>query len=325
MSRPGRGDPAQRDRRVRTIRATSGAALHGQIVAAYGRRYLVETAHEQAAGGPGALLSCMALGRQSQYACGDRVTVLSSGPGEGVIESAETRSTLFFRSAAHRSKLIAANATQVAVVVASEPSFSDELVARVLAAAECAGMRSLIVLNKADLAELTTQALERLRGFERAGYPPIVVSALQDGGAMAEALRARLQGETTVLVGQSGMGKSTLINALVPEANAATREISTFLASGKHTTTFARLYRLDAQSAIIDCPGMQEFGLAHLDWRELAAGFREIGPLSVNCRFPDCHHQGEPACAVAAAAEADRIDQRRLALYRRIAQAEFGN
>ena len=142
---------------------------------------------------------------------------------------------------------------------------------------------------------------------------------------MAEALRARLQGETTVLVGQSGMGKSTLINALVPEANAATREISTFLASGKHTTTFARLYRLDAQSAIIDCPGMQEFGLAHLDWRELAAGFREIGPLSVNCRFPDCHHQGEPACAVAAAAEADRIDQRRLALYRRIAQAEFGN
>ena len=322
MRRPGRGQGGQHGQHFRPVRGGTGAIISGQIVAAYGRRYLVETAN--------GLLSCMALGRQAQYACGDRVTAVPAGPGEGVIEAAEPRTTFLFRSAAHRAKLIAANASQVAVVVASDPSFSDELVARVLAAAECAGMRAFVVLNKADLAAQTALALERLEPFARAGYAPLAVSALemsmlQGGTGMASALGQRLQGETTVLVGQSGMGKSTLINALVPDANAATREISTFLASGKHTTTFARLYRLDARSAIIDCPGMQEFGLAHLDWRQLAAGFSEFRPLAGLCRFPDCRHQSEPGCAIAAATAAGRIDPRRLELYRRIASAEFGS
>ncbi|MBM3346706.1 MAG: GTPase RsgA, partial [Betaproteobacteria bacterium] len=113
-------------------------------------------------------------------------------------------------------------------------------------------------------------------------------------------------------------------NALVPDANAATREISTFLASGKHTTTYARLYRLAATSAIIDCPGMREFGLAHLDWRNLAAGFREFRPYTERCRFPDCRHRNEPGCAVANASATDRIAPRRLELYRRISAAEYG-
>lgn len=303
--------------------AVAAGLISGQIVAAYGRRYIVETA--------AGLISCVPRGKRSEYACGDRVAIArtgaaSSGPSantgtgldEGVIEAVDPRSTLFFRSAAHRRKLIAANATQIAVVVAAEPSFSDELVSRVLVAAEQAGLKTLLVLNKCDIADAAVAAAARLEPFARAGYPILHLSAIQD----ATALRAALIDETTVLVGQSGMGKSTLINALFPNAHAATREISTFLASGKHTTTHALLYRLDMQSAVIDCPGMQEFGLAHVEWRDIAAGFREFLPFTRECRFPDCRHLREPGCAVTSATEDGSISPRRLELYRRIIVAE---
>lgn len=290
------------------------ALLPGQIIAAYGRRYLVETRD--------GLISCVPRGKRSEYACGDRVAAAPTSEGEGVIEAADPRSTLFFRAAPHRTKLIAANATQVAMVTAAEPSFSDELVCRVLAAAENAGMKVLLVLNKCDLVAQAEQARERLRPFVQAGHELLEISALQDVGV----LRERLLGEASVLVGQSGMGKSTLVNALFPGAGAATREISAFLSSGKHTTTHALLYRLDAEGSgpgsVIDCPGMKEFGLAHLDWRELSFGFREFRPLLGQCRFPDCRHQREPGCAVAAAAEQGLVAPRRLELYRRIQAGE---
>lgn len=297
-------------RKLATRRDERPTLIAGRIVAAYGRRYLVETAQ--------GLVSCVPRGKRSECACGDRVAIAATAPGEGVIEAVDPRSTLFFRAAVHRTKLIAANATQVALITAAEPSFSDELLSRALVAAENAGLRSLLVLNKCDLVELAREARARLQPFVQAGYELIEVSALGDVGA----LKARLEGESTVLVGQSGMGKSTLINALFPGAQAATREISAFLASGKHTTTHAMLYRLGDTGSVIDCPGMQEFGLAHLDWRQLAAGFREFLPLPHQCRFPDCRHLSEPGCAVAAAAAQGLVSLRRLELYRRIMVAE---
>lgn len=281
------------------------------IVAAHGRHYVVET-------GPGALVRCVPRGKRSVYACGDRVSFAPAGRDAGVIESVATRSSLFLRAAPHRQKLIAANATQVAVVVAAEPSYSDELVCRILVAAESQGIPALVVLNKIDLAELAQAARERLAPLAQAGYPVTEVSAMGDLAPLA----GRLANETTVLLGQSGMGKSTIVNALVPGVAARTQEISRFLDSGRHTTTSTRLYRLPGGGALVDSPGLQGFGLAHLTPAQIEHAFPELRPLAGACRFSDCRHRAEPGCAVRAAAAEGRVHPRRLALLHRILAAE---
>ena len=276
----------------------------GTVVAAFGRQY------EIALDG-GGLALCFPRGKKSHVACGDRVTVALSAADHGVITAVLPRSTLLYRSDAFRQKLFAANATQAVIVVAAEPSFSDELVSRCIVAAEQQHMRALIVLNKTDLAEKAEAARLQLAPFRDLGYPVVELSAKHD----AEALRPHLAGQCSVLVGQSGMGKSTLINALLPEVQASVREISGALDSGKHTTTHTRLYRLDAASSLIDSPGMQEFGLAHLSRAEIEQGFREFLPHLDRCRFRDCRHDQEPDCALRAAVAAGSISARRLGQF----------
>jgi ribosome biogenesis GTPase len=280
----------------------------GQVIAAFGRNFLVET-------GSGAPAVCVTRGRDNAIACGDRVLIEVTGSGSAVIEAVAPRGSLLLRASARRAKLIAANATQAALVVAAEPSFSDELLARALIAASCAGVAAFIVLNKCDLAGAAASARARLEPFAAAGYRIIELSALQD----ADVLQPLLVQHTTVLVGQSGMGKSTLVNALVPQARAATGEISKFLASGRHTTTASRLYRLSADTAIIDSPGMKEFGLAHLDRGAIEGAMPDLRPFLGHCRFPDCRHGSEPGCALREALEHGRIDPRRFELFLRIA------
>ena len=273
----------------------------GTVVAAFGRQYEIELED-------GSLARCYPRGKKSHIACGDRVTVELSAPDHGVITAVATRATLLYRSDAYRSKLFAANATQAVIVVAAEPGFSDELVTRCIVAAEQQHMRVAIVLNKIDLADKAEAARRQLAPFQTLGYPVVELSATTD----AEAIRPLLAGQCSVLVGQSGMGKSTLINALLPHVQAATREISDALDSGKHTTTHTRLYRLDAASSLIDSPGMQEFGLAHLTRAEIEQGFREFQPFLDKCRFRDCRHDREPDCALRAAVAAGRISAHRL-------------
>ena len=287
--------------------------LAGQIIAAYGRHYVVETAD-------GGQYACFPRGKKSAVACGDRVTFAQTADEQGVIEAVDARTSLFSRSAAHRQKLIAANVSQLAIVVAVEPSFSEELINRCLVAAEWQNMRVLIVLNNCDLKQATPAVLARLDPYVQAGYRVIQLSAMED----AESLRPEFAHQSTVLVGQSGMGKSTIINGLLPDARVPTREISVFLASGRHTTTQARLHRLDDDSTLIDCPGLQEFGLHHLSSQDIEDGFVEFRAYLGKCRFQNCRHLSEPGCALTQAAVENAIHPRRLEMFRRIIRAEAG-
>ena len=286
----------------------------GIIRAAFGRHYEVELPDGQ-------LITGFPRGKKSPYACGDHVALEIASADQAQITKHLERTSLLYRSDAYREKLIAANATQIVLVVATEPSFTDDLLARTLVAAEVEGLRTLIVLNKCDLTTHLATARERLAVLAKLGYRVIELSALDD----ASALYSYLAGEISVLVGQSGMGKSTLTNALIPEADAATREVSEALDSGKHTTTHARLYNLPQDKApggkLIDCPGLQEFGLSHLTFGQIEEGFIDFRPHSGNCRFRDCRHQNEPDCAIKAAVDSGQINPRRYELFQRIATA----
>jgi ribosome biogenesis GTPase len=280
----------------------------GRIVASFGRRFLVDLAD-------GSRLDCVVRGKRTALACGDRVAVAASGSGLGVIESVAPRATLLYRSDRHRQKLVAANVSQIVVVVAPLPAFSLDLVNRCLAAAEHGGIAALIALNKSDLPQLPEAAM-MLEPYPALGYRVVTLSAKRD----LSPLLPHLSGRTSVLVGQSGMGKSTLVNALVPGASARVAEISAALGSGRHTTTHARLHRLDAASELIDSPGLQEFGLHHIAQHELEQAFVEFRPLLGHCRFRDCRHVSEPGCAVAAACDAGKITAQRLESYRGLAR-----
>jgi len=282
--------------------------LDGQVVASFGRHYRVELADATT-------LECVTRGRRHDVACGDRVRVAAHDARQGVIEAIARRSTLLYRSDAHRTKLICANATQIVIVVAAAPAFSHDLVNRCLIAAEHGGMSALIVLNKSDLPQ-TAAAQASLQQYRALGYDLVILCARHD----LRPLLPHLEGGTSVLVGQSGMGKSTIINGLVPDAAARVAAISASLRSGRHTTTHACLYRLGTAAAIIDSPGLQAFGLHHLDCSELARAFPEFRAGLGHCHFRDCRHLAEPGCAISAAHERGEISADRLASYRRIAE-----
>jgi ribosome biogenesis GTPase len=281
------------------------APLQGTVVAAYGKRFQVELNKSKQR------ISCVTRGKKTDLACGDVVTIQLTDKHEGVVETTLPRKTLLYRSNAFKSKMLAANVTQIIIVLATQPSFYEALLNRCLIAAEAANIKVLIVLNKCDLAD-NDGAKEKLSFYATLGYQVLSLSAKQD----ISALRPYLQGEVSILVGQSGMGKSTMINALLPNEQVRTQEVSHVLDSGKHTTTAAHLYHLDEESQLIDSPGLQEFGLHHLSTGELEHAFVEFRPFLGKCRFNNCKHLQEPDCAITAAMTTNAITPERLAIYK---------
>lgn len=282
----------------------------GLVVAAHGRHYLVAPGADARA-----LLQCFPRGKKSDVAVGDRVIYERTSADQGVIVEIGARRNLLYRSDQYKSKLFAANLDQLLIVLATEPHFSEDLLGRALVAAEANELAPLILLNKTDVEPALAPARARLAPYGALGYEILELSIKTQADEAREALSARLAGHATLLLGQSGMGKSTLVNLLVPDADVATREISTALNSGRHTTTFTRLYPLPGGGALIDSPGFQEFGLYHLTEGRLERSFPEFRPLLPHCRFYNCHHLHEPGCAILEAVAEGRITRGRHALY----------
>lgn len=288
---------------------------HGRVIAAHGRHYTVELADET-------LLKCYPRGKKNEATVGDYVEITRQGQEEGALESIQPRKNLLFRSDESRSKQFAANVDQLLIVIAVEPAFSDDLLGRALAGAWSAGITPIILLNKVDLTAGLPAAQAKLAPFRKLGVEVLELCA-RDTHSVNTIVLPLLKGKTSLLLGQSAMGKSTLLNTLVPLALAATQTHSIALGAGRHTTTSTRLYHLpDRSGDLIDSPGFQGFGLLHLSREEIERGFPEFSEHIAQCKFYNCTHQHEPGCGVLAALSRQEIDAARHALYVRLLDAK---
>jgi ribosome biogenesis GTPase / thiamine phosphate phosphatase len=282
----------------------------GRVVAAFGRQVLVRTA-------TGEQLRARPFGRALIIVCGDQVRCRIDARHEEVhvIEVLPRRTALYRASARGATEPVVANLTQLLVVLAPLPVPDFYVVDRYLAAATDAGVAATLVVNKSDLG-LDEQLSAELDVYAQAGYASVHTSA--DSSAGLDALRAAIApGAMAALVGQSGVGKSSLVRVLVPQAAVAIGELVRE-EDGRHTTTAARLYDLPHGAALIDSPGVRDFAPAINALDERSLGFTEVRRLAVGCRFADCRHMREPGCAVQAAAAAGAMSARRYESYRRL-------
>ncbi len=282
---------------------SESVVVEGRVVADFGREFLVEFADRRQ-------IACTRKGKRQDATCGDFVEVRLTGSAQGSIERVGTRRNLLFRSDQWREKMLAANVDQVVILVAPKPPLSEAFLNLSLVACEAARLPVVIALNKADLPEHAA-ARKSLEPYVKIGYTLITMSAKFD----VSPLLPHLENKLTLLVGQSGMGKSKTVNALVLSDVARVGDLTASRESGAHTTTFSRFYRLDRDTAIIDTPGFQSFGLFHLTEDQIGEAMREFRPFLGNCKFNDCSHLNEPGCAVIAASKRGEISNSRLSFY----------
>jgi ribosome biogenesis GTPase len=262
----------------------------------------------------GELLTCHTRRRLGDVAVGDRVLFEPCGERQGRVMEILPRCTLLTRPGYNdKIRAVAANLDCLFVVVAPEPEPDWLLVDQYLAACEHRGLDAALLFNKIDRAPDRTAVRTLLADYEAAGYRCLPASA-KTGEGMAELLRT-LAGRCSMLAGQSGVGKSSLTNALLPDKAVRTRELSEKSGQGRHTTTTATLYHLPAGGDLIDSPGVAVFGLAEMTDRDLAQGMREFRRWSEQCRFLDCRHTNDKGCAVRAAAEQGTLSRGRYQRY----------
>lgn len=268
----------------------------------------------------GTMHRCLARRSLGQVLCGDRVSWRSSGGDDAVIEEIEPRRNVIARpNFRGRIRPLAANVDQMIVVQAIAPGIDQDLLDRYLVLAEHLAVGPVVWLNKTDLLP-DRPALDRLLNefsrYRELGYP--VLSGSARAARELEELRAVLPGKTSILVGQSGVGKSSLVAALHPSQDVRIGALSETSGLGRHTTTETTLYHLPGGGDLIDSPGIRTLRVGHLSEAEVAEGFREFAPYLGQCRFADCRHQSEPGCRLWRAVAEGRIHRERLDSFHRI-------
>ena len=283
----------------------------GRVVASHGREVRV-TAPD------GTRLSCRLHGRKLEAVCGDEVRYGHASPGDAqgtVYEILPRRKTLYRLTGLGRSEPVVANLTQLVAVAATLPAPDWFVIDRYLAGAAWAGIGALITFNKCELG-ITPESAAELASYAAIGYEVVHCSTRAEPGIAA--LVRHLAGQTSVLVGQSGTGKTSLLNALAPEARAITQEISAATEEGRHTTTHAALHVLASGGDLIDSPGVRDYAPPLPQVRDIGSGFLEIAAAARGCKFQDCLHDTEPGCQVRRDVESGLIRRRRFDSYRHL-------
>lgn len=319
QERIGRSQERRRERVGQGAESLDEAGLGpeqtGLVIANYGRALIVED-------GAGRLYRCAPRQNLGRLACGDRVVWQAASGGDGVVVAVGERRSLLTRPDYNgQPRPVAANLDAVAVVLAPEPEPSEYLIDRYLVAIAALDVQGLLVLNKIDLLDPVTLAalIERFEPYRRIGYPLLQASSHTAHGL--DALSAWLRGRTSLLVGQSGVGKSSLIKALLPDREVRIQAVSQATGHGTHTTSASTLYHLPDGGDLIDTPGVRSFELGEISLNGLERGFPDLAPYLNRCRFADCRHETEPDCALREAVAGGEIAPRRLDSYRQLRAA----
>jgi ribosome biogenesis GTPase / thiamine phosphate phosphatase len=290
------------------------ADVAARVIESFGRRVTVATAD-------GVTLPAELFGKRLTCVCGDEVTIRGPSRASGDVAKVVTvtpRRTTFARTDSRgRTEPLAANLSLLAVIVAPEPVPDPYIADRYLAGAALAGITGIVVVNKSDLSDTADAEFQACVGeYQTAGYEVIRLSA--QNAATVAPLKARLTGTVAMFVGQSGMGKSTLTNALAPESLRPTRTISESTGEGRHTTVSTALFRIPGSGELIDSPGVRDYAPPPVEESQVQVGWPEVLALAPQCRFNNCLHLREPGCAVTAAVAANRISPRRYESYKRL-------